>query len=344
MGYSGGGDSGGSYGGESSASPPTAGAFRFNTDTNQLEIYDRNQWTGILATSPEQHTGGTRGVWMGGATPTSQDTIDYANLDSTGNAIDFGNLTDARHSNGDGGQASRTRGFIANGQSPIAGQIGYITFSSTGNETDFGDMASNITNGVSTGSDSTRGLMLGGYAAPVTTNIIQYITMATLGNGVDFGDLAEQGSYSAVASPTRLVAGDNSNNAMEYVTISTLGNAADFGDSTWAGGHRAMASNAVRGVGFGGEISPSGSLTDIIEYITIATLGNAVDFGNCIAAIAEGSSVSSPTRAVYGGGNPSAQNLMQYVQIMSTGDSSEFGDLTVGRAHSDACSNGHGGL
>ena len=30
-----------------------AGAIRFNTDSSQLEIYDGNQWTGILATSPE---------------------------------------------------------------------------------------------------------------------------------------------------------------------------------------------------------------------------------------------------------------------------------------------------
>ena len=39
---------------------PTAGAFRFNTDSDQLEIYDGNQWTGVLATSPELQTGGTR--------------------------------------------------------------------------------------------------------------------------------------------------------------------------------------------------------------------------------------------------------------------------------------------
>ena len=233
---------------QSPLQPIPVGAFRFNTDSSKMEYYDGNQWVNITSDSPEAQTGGTRGVWMGGATPTSQDTIDYANLDSTGNAIDFGNLTAARHSNGDGGQASRTRGFIANGQSPIAGQIGYITFSSTGNETDFGDMASNITNGVSTGSDSTRGLMLGGYAAPVSTNVIQYITMATSGNGVDFGDLAEQGSSSAVASPTRVVAGDNSNNAMEYVTIATTGNATDFGDSTWASVRAAGFSNAHGGL------------------------------------------------------------------------------------------------
>ena len=38
-----------------------AGAMRFNTDI-ELEIYDGNQWTGIISTSPEQETGGTRGV------------------------------------------------------------------------------------------------------------------------------------------------------------------------------------------------------------------------------------------------------------------------------------------
>ena len=39
-----------------------AGAIRFNTDSSQMEIYDGNQWTGILATSPELQTGGTRGI------------------------------------------------------------------------------------------------------------------------------------------------------------------------------------------------------------------------------------------------------------------------------------------
>ena len=43
-----------------------AGAMRFNTDSSQMEIYDGNQWTGILATSPELQTGGTRMLVMGG--------------------------------------------------------------------------------------------------------------------------------------------------------------------------------------------------------------------------------------------------------------------------------------
>ena len=33
-----------------------AGALRFNTDSNKLELYDGNQWTQIVATSPEAQT------------------------------------------------------------------------------------------------------------------------------------------------------------------------------------------------------------------------------------------------------------------------------------------------
>ena len=329
----------------------TAGSIRFNTDSSKMEIYNGEKWWNIDSTSPFEQTGGTRGIWMGGASPSDTDRIDYANLSSTGNAIDFGNLTVARHNNGDGGMASRTRGFYAKGHSPIAGRIEYVTFASGGTTSDagdaiaFGTMQNNITNAASSASDGTRGLMFGGYAAPLTMGDIQYITMATTGNAQDFGDLINGGSSSAFSSPTRAIEVRNAGNQAEYVTISTLGNSADFGDSTYSGGHRAWASNAIRGVGLGGELSP-GAKTDIIEYMTIATLGNAVDFGNCITgAIAEGSTASSPTRAVYGGGNPSNQNLMQYVQFASKGNSVDFnGNLTIGRSHPDACSNGHGGL
>jgi len=325
--------------------PAPVGALRFNTDSAKLEYFDGNQYVNITTDSPEQNTGGTRGVWMGGATPSDQDRIDFANLNTAGNAIDFGNLTVARHNNGDGGQASRTRGFYARGSSPITGRIEFITFSSTGDATTFGTMASSITNGEASASDSTRGLMFGGYAAPATLNVIQYITMASLGNGVDFGDLSDTGASSAFGSPTRAIAVDSSTNIMEFVTISTLGNAADFGDSTFAAGHRAWASNAIRGVSFGGEPQPAGGVSNIIEFATIATLGNASDFGDTIAAIKEGSACSSSTRAVYGGGiTPSYVDVMQYVHILSTGNSVDFGDLTIARGHSDACSNGHGGL
>ena len=66
----GGGAVGGGSAGEQPPEEPTpVGAFRFNTDSAKLEYYDGNQWVNITTTSPEQHTGGTRGLFMGGYTP-----------------------------------------------------------------------------------------------------------------------------------------------------------------------------------------------------------------------------------------------------------------------------------
>jgi len=324
--------------------PTPVGALRFNTDIAKLEYFDGNQYVNITTDSPEQNTGGALGVYMGGSGTT--DRIDEVKISTTGNAVDFGNITTSRNNNGDGGMASRVRGFFANGQSPIAGRIEFITFASRGDATVFGTMTSSITNGAASASDQTRGLIFGGYAAPATLNVIQYITMASSGNGVDFGDLLTAGASSAFSSPSRAIAVNNSTNIMSFVTISTLGNSADFGDSTFAGGHRAWGSNAIRGVAFGGELQPSGAKTNIIEFATIATLGNAQDFGDTIqSTVAEGSTMTSGTRAVYCGGiTPSGSNVIQYVEIMTTGNAVDFGDLTIARGHGDACSNAHGGL
>ena len=320
------------------------GALRFNTDSSRLEYFDGNQYVFITTDSPEQHTGGAFGVYMGGSGTT--DRIDGVQISTAGDSIDFGNITTSRNNNGDGGMASRVRGFFANGQSPIAGRIEFIFFASKGDATTFGTMASSITNGAASASDQTRGLLFGGYAAPATLNVIQYITMASSGNGVDFGDLTDTGASSAFSSPTRAVMVASSSNRIEYVTISTLGNATNFGDSTFAGGHRAWGSNSIRGVSFGGELQPSGNKNNVIEFATIATLGNAVDFGDTIqSSVAEGSTMTSGTRAVYCGGiTPSGSNIIQYVNIMTTGDAIDFGDLTIARGHGDACSNAHGGL
>ena len=55
--------------------------------------------------------------------------------------------------------------------------------------------------------------------------------------------------------------------------------------------------------------------------------------------------MASPTRAAFAGGaNPSSTNLIEYVQIMSTGDATDFGDLTSARTYATSVSNGHGGL
>ena len=62
---------------QSPLQPTPVGAVRFNTDSSKMEYYDGNQWVNVTSDSPQAHTGGTRGVWMGGATPSNTDRIDY---------------------------------------------------------------------------------------------------------------------------------------------------------------------------------------------------------------------------------------------------------------------------
>ena len=206
---------------------PTAGATRFNTDSSQLEIYDGNQWTGILATSPEQQTGGTRGLFAGGLTPSLVDTIEYINVDSTGDAVDFGNLGAAAR--GVGGLASRTRGVRCGGYQPgYQNILEYVTISSTGNVTNFGDLSIGAYI-PTTFSDATRGVITAmESASPVTNNnIIEYITIASTGNSNDFGDLsANVRVATGCASPTRglIFSGYTApgyTTEIKYLTIST---------------------------------------------------------------------------------------------------------------------------
>ena len=121
--------------------PTPVGAFRFNTDSAKLEYFDGNQYVNITTDSPEANTGGTRGLFGGGATPSDEvDTIDFVNISTTGNATDFGNLTLARDLLA--ACASRTRAFWAGGVNPgVSGlsELDSVTISSRGNAVDFGE-------------------------------------------------------------------------------------------------------------------------------------------------------------------------------------------------------------
>ena len=225
-----------------------AGAMRFNTDSSQLEIYDGNQWTGILATSPELHTGGTRGIQAGGGT--SQ--IEFINVESTSDTTSFGDLYASI--SGMGVASSRTRMLFAgrySGTTEYNG-ISYITVASQGDATDFGDLTT-VRGRLTGGASSTRALFAGKGKDPGSaSNVIDFVTIAALGNAVDFGDLTVARSrLGAFGSPTRLVvcAGYNYSpgevNTIDYVTISTQGNAADFGDFSQALHWNASACNAA---------------------------------------------------------------------------------------------------
>ena len=342
------------------------GAIRFNTDSMKLEIFRGSanyngtasmagigtlaagQWEEIQATSPDVQTGGTRGVFAGGlddpSSPSSQDDMDYINVETTGNAIDFGNLTASKYYGA--GFGSRTHGFMA-AAAPGSNTIERWVVASTGNAEDYSDLSQNRNYNPAGMSNSTRGVIAGGQRSD-----IEYITMSSTATGVTFGDLASgEIRYSnGSGNSTRgiIVVGIDQPaavNTVEYITISTQGDSADFGDVTNTDGDGPFScSNSVRTVRGGGGF-PAGTVT--IDYATIATLGNYTDFGDLTQSRYSADGVASPTRGVFGGGaaHPNYYDTIDYVQIMTTGNAVDFGNLVNNsRNYLSGASNGHGGL
>lgn len=133
----------------------------------------------------------TRGVFGGGfyfESPLGlRNVMDYVTIASTGNALDFGDLTSARE--GLSACSSSTRGVFGGGDNgAFTNILDYITIASTGNATDFGDLT---TARESSGACSSpvRGVWGSGNSSLGNVNIIDYITIATTGNAVDFGDM-----------------------------------------------------------------------------------------------------------------------------------------------------------
>ena len=330
------------------------GAFRFNTDSAKLEYFNGDEYVNITTDSPEQNTGGTRGLWAGRNSPHT-DAIDFVNIDTTGDASDFGNLV--ANTGIACAMSSRVRGVIAGGTSPSdsgnSDKMDFVTIASTGNATDFGNLIT-ARHGCMANSNSTRGLIIGGRT-PSRLNSIEYITIAATGNAVDFGDASDTVQFSsATNNQTRgLFAMGNTNpayvNSIEFVTMSTLGNSSDFGDLTTIRAVSSAFGNAVRGVFSRGEVYPGENETNVMDFVTFSTLGNAQDFGDSVSSVKNGmdGGCSSPTRGCSGGGSVpgnTQSNNIDYVQIMTTGNAFDFGDLNVGGQYPSAFSNGHGGL
>jgi hypothetical protein len=337
---------------------PTQGAFRFNTDSRELEIYDGNHWASVQATSPYLETGGVRALSCLGSEDASRtNSIEYVNMSSTGNAADFGDSTERLRA-GPFALSSRTRACMGGGQNPgYSDTITYATIAQTGGAVDFGNLISSGREFTGS-SNQTRGIIWG-QAAP-STNIIQYITIAQTGNAVDFGDIGIGGLATANGSgygnQTRSIfAGGYTPTAVatiQYVEYASTGNSAAFGDILpyTGGGIYAVCgcSNSVRGFMMGGThlSAPSaGTLINTIGFTAISTLGDQQDFGDLDTARSMCYGAASATRALcMGGATPTNTNYIQYVEIATQGNAMDFGDLATNRKGGDGCSNGHGGL
>ena len=276
------------------------GAMRFNSDSQKLEYWNGSAWFQIQTFS-EVLSGGVRGVFMTGYGPADTNKIDYINLATGGDGLDFGDDTISRRQAG--GCASRTRGINAAG-TPDVDTISFIEIATAGNAQDFGNLSTGINGSPAGCSDSTRGLICGGDSPMRDT--IDFITIASTGNATDFGNLLSNlRQPSSANSPTRgiIAGGDNpsNTNVLQFVTIASTGNAVDFGDltSNRRGSGVGPSSNVVRAI-FCGGYTPS--RTNSMEFITIATTGNSFDYGDLTATTSMPATTASSTRVVSAGG------------------------------------------
>ena len=82
---------------------------------------------------------GDRSVQGGGFAPAVSNVIDYVQVSTTGDATDFGDLSEARATSF-GESGSSTRAIFGGGYTPsVIATIDYVTYSSAGNASDFGD-------------------------------------------------------------------------------------------------------------------------------------------------------------------------------------------------------------
>jgi len=349
-------------------SPPTGGIedrgenfvegmMRFNTDLNTMEFYNGNEWRQFTYISDIQNSPSTsgRGYVCGGyfssPTPTAIKNIQFVNVSSQGNSMDFG-VTSTSYYNSSA-CSSATRGIIA-GTGGYVNVMEYFTMATQGDSIDYGDLTGTY-GYTSATSSSTRGLTLGAYHHPspsAPADIIDYYEIATIGNALDFGDLPNATySMGAFSSPVRGICfGGSPSTANERITsvkFASLGSAIDFGNCSQRGSARGS-SNSVRGILFIPGPSP---YTTTIDSVQIASDGNSTRFGEMSLGRQDGCSFGNHTRACYAGGlTPTMYNIIEFVTISTAGNAQDFGDLTGGGGTNSGSSghagvsNSHGGL
>ena len=285
--------------GATEPSNPSNGDTWWDTANSVYYVRMNNAWQNWLGSVPATAaTYGDRGFRMGyyDASNVISNVIDYWNISaSSGNAVDFGDLTRTHY-----------RGCSASSGDYVYTMGGMKTF-----------------NGSSTAS-----------------NVIDRFATATTGNATDVGDTNAARVYDGVAEAT--IAGGrvvythgNQTGIIEYFAFAASTNASDFGDLNEDVGQCGSAANDTRML-VGGGLAANHS--NSIQYITMGTTGNALDFGDLVHGATYrnfGAGTGGQDNAIFGdgataGGYSSAN--MQYVDITTTGNASDFGDLHTGAA------------
>ena len=281
-------------------SNPGEGMIRFNTDSGSLEYYRGTHWENIIVNNNDLG-GGLNGI---GTTNSPQGT--------------------------------GTRALIMGGQNPDGdlGSVEYLTISTLGDSQTFGDLSVTRSQGAGCAS-RVRGYMVGGFDNPATLkNEIDSHEFASTGNFIDYGDLQAATRLNASCSnSTRGLSlggiAPGATDRIDYFHLATTGEEADFGNLSATDSFGSALASPVRGV-----YSDGSSNTNTLEYITISSTGNAQNFGDLSQL--RGTMVNSAansTRGIFAGGEsnpgtPAVTNTIDFITIATTGNASDFGDLT----------------
>ena len=125
----------------------------------------------------------------------NRNTIDTYQINTLGNAADFGDAATTRLYSMKA--STKVRGFSAGGRTPSVSNVKeFITIASTGNGTDFGDLHTAHEKGG--GANNFTRALYGGGSAPGTTNAIGFYELTSSGDSVDFGDLTRSNQLSSL--------------------------------------------------------------------------------------------------------------------------------------------------
>jgi hypothetical protein len=141
--------------------------------------------------SPDGLSNGTYGLMAMGNQSSLSNVIEKITVVTTGNSVDWADLTPASKMGAALGGDTRglwLGGFSAQTQQSRLNVIQYVTTATQANAIDFGDLTISVANSAGV-TDATRGVTAGGDL-PASSNTIDYVTIATTGNAIDFGDLS----------------------------------------------------------------------------------------------------------------------------------------------------------
>ena len=329
----------------------TAGSMRFNEDLGTLEFYTGDEWRTVNSFKDTGNRG--RMLIMGGNNASQYTEIQLIQINTRANSTIFGELTQKRSHNT--ALANEIRGLCLGGLGPETNIIDYVTPASEGDAIDFGNLQTSKFGGGGACS-STRGLFCGGYDSPQNKDIIDYVEIMTLGDALDFGDLTRARRYgTSVASPTRVVTtggtGDSYTTTAagarmtDIFTISSKGNAIDFAPLSGDAQQMAGFTDGIRGIFVLN--APTGVCK--IDQLNVVSGGNAAFHGELERLTsAQPAGGCNRVRGIIAGGfntpGTSLTNNIDMIEIQTSGNATDFGDLALVNAVAHGCSDSHGGL